>query len=70
MPPQLLLLAAVGVGLYAGVRWLKRSAEAIAEDLQRQHAEARERTRATDAKDLGVLEFDPKSGTYRPQVRD
>jgi hypothetical protein len=64
--PQLVLFAALGAGAYAGFRWLKKTAAAMASDIRAAEATARERQGAVAAKDLGTLEFDPKSGVYKP----
>jgi hypothetical protein len=68
--PQLALLAALGVGAYAGFRWLKRAAETISADMKTAEARVRERDAAGRLKDLGQLEYDPVSGLYRPIRRD
>jgi hypothetical protein len=66
--PQLVVLALIGAGLYAGYKWLSRelrraaeAAERAREELQRRAAEA-----AGGPKDLGRLEWDEKAGVYRP----
>jgi hypothetical protein len=68
--PQLILLAAVGAGAYAGFRWLKRTAETMVGDMQRAEVEVRDRARARDARPLGTLEYDPQTGVYRPRRTD
>ena len=68
--PQLVLLAAIGAGAYAGYRWLKRTAEQMTAEMKAAEVEARERRGAAQAKDLGRLEYDPATGKYRPAVRD
>ena len=69
--PQVFLLAALGAGLYAGYRALLRAGEKMAAELKRSEDEVQQRTapRATGPqheKDLGTLEFDPRSGVYKP----
>ncbi len=64
--PQLILIAAVGAGAYAGYRWLKK----IASEMRAATVESRDRTTAAQAKDLGSLEYDPKSGVYKPINRN
>jgi hypothetical protein len=64
--PQLVLLAAVGAGAYAGYRWLRRTVEQMQADVKAAEVEMKERRGAAVAKDLGVLELDPTSGQYRP----
>jgi hypothetical protein len=58
--PQLVALAFIGAGLYAGYRWISGATEKIAEEVKRQT-----QPKVTE-KDLGTLEFDPKSGVYKP----
>lgn len=67
--PQLIALAVVGAGLYAGYRWVSRKmadAKAAAEraeaELRRQAAEA-----SVAPRNLGALELDPATGEYRPR---
>lgn len=55
--PHVLALVIVGAGLYAGYRWVSR---VIAKG--QQGGDGR-----TVAKDLGPLEYDAKSGVYRPR---
>jgi hypothetical protein len=59
--PQLIGLAFVGAGLYAGYKWLSK-------ELRRAREELRHRTsdRTGLPKDLGPLEWDEKLGVYRP----
>jgi hypothetical protein len=64
--PQLTILALVGAALYAGYRWLSRSNRAIAVRVRRTEDELRRRAAA---KDMGPLEYDPATGTYRPTRR-
>lgn len=68
--PQLVLLAAIGAGAYAGYRWLRRTAEQMQADLKAAEVEVRERAGATRAKDLGRLEYDQATGQYKPARRD
>ena len=70
--PQVLLLAALGAGLYAGYRALVRASVAMTAELKRSEDELRQRAAAqrpgrSDEKDLGTLEFDPRSGVYKPR---
>ncbi len=65
--PQLVVLAAIGAGLYAGYKALARAGARMAEDLKRSEQELRARAAANaGAKDLGTLEYDPMSGVYKP----
>jgi hypothetical protein len=63
---QLVVVALVGAGLYAGYRWLMRSAREVAAEVRRTEDELRARAGAPMAKDMGRLEYDPVSGVYRP----
>jgi hypothetical protein len=65
--PHLLFLAAVGAGAYAGYRVLKSTIAGLATQMEEAKVEVRERAKAKDARDLGVLEYDPQSGVYRPR---
>jgi hypothetical protein len=62
--PQIMALAFIGAGLYAGYRWVKGAASAVAEEIT-----SKSQTAASE-KDLGSLEFDPKSGVYKPVDRE
>jgi hypothetical protein len=64
--PQLVLLAAIGAGVYTGYRWLKRAAEQMQADMKAAEVAVRESRGAAKAKDLGALEYDPATGQYRP----
>lgn len=64
--PQLMVLALVGAALYAGYRWLSRSTREIAAEVRSTEDELRRRAAA---KDMGRLEYDPATGTYRPTRR-
>ena len=67
--PQIFALVLAGAGLYAGFKWVQRTLKG-AEDQARQR-EAELRAAATRAgvapKDLGTLEYDDKTGVYRPR---
>jgi len=70
VPPQLIILALVGAGVYAGYRWLTRAAREIAAEVRRAEDELRRRAAGGALeKDMGRLEFDPASGVYRPTQR-
>jgi hypothetical protein len=64
--PQVVLLAALGAGLYAGYRALLRASERFAEEIKRREEDLRTRAAGGAEKDLGTLEFDPMSGVYKP----
>jgi hypothetical protein len=68
---QLIALALVGAAVYAGYRWLWRPARLIVAEVRR--AEDGFRRAAAGrayAKDMGRLEYDPRTGVYRPTHRD
>jgi hypothetical protein len=66
--PQLVVLALVGAGLYAGYRWYARAAERLATEIKRSEEEMRRRAHVA-IKEMGKLEYDPASGVYRPSTR-
>ncbi|HRK17915.1 MAG TPA: hypothetical protein PK970_03080 [Hyphomicrobiaceae bacterium] len=64
--PQFLLFAAVGAGLYAGYRLVQKMGEDVVDAMARAEHEIRQRASSGQPKDLGRLEFDPRTGEYRP----
>lgn len=69
--PQVLLFAAIGAGLYAGYRFVQKIGEGVMDAMSRAEQEVAQRATATNMpKDLGRLEFDPRTGEYRPVRRD
>jgi hypothetical protein len=70
--PQLLMLAAIGAGVYLGAKWLGRKADEIMQQ-GRRRTEAEQRTasdRAGDARrppagDIPTLVQDPETGVYQ-----
>jgi len=64
--PQVIALALLGAGIYAGYRWLAHAARRMGEEMQRHEAELRGREAGRIEKDLGALEYDPSAGVYRP----
>ena len=70
--PQVILLAVLGAGLYAGIRALARVGEHVAAELKNREDALRQRAAAkaaTGSEDRSTLEFDPKSGVYKPADR-
>jgi hypothetical protein len=67
--PQFLALTFIGAGLYAGLRWVVRSMQEAAAELERARAAERAPADALRAKDLGTLVMDPASGVYHPARR-
>jgi hypothetical protein len=68
--PQVIALALLGAGLYAGYRWIARAAGEIGDGMRRAEDDLAQKARGRIEKDLGALELDPKSGVYRPAKRD
>ena len=68
--PQVIALALLGAGLYAGYRWLSRTTGEIAAQMQRAEEELGQRAAGRIEKNLGALEYDPATGVYRPVRRD
>ena len=64
--PQVIALALLGAGLYAGYRWFTRTAREIGAEMQRAEEELTQRASGRVEKNLGALEYDPVSGVYRP----
>ena len=62
--PQLIALAIVGAGVWAGLRWLKQSAR-VANGLKRNKDEQTVRNWDTE-NSLPTLKLDPETGIYRP----
>jgi hypothetical protein len=67
--PQLIVLALVGAGIYAGYRWIWRPARMIAAQVRRAEEDLRRAAGHASEKDMGRLEYDPVSGVYRPVRR-
>jgi hypothetical protein len=68
--PLFIGFALLGVGLYAGYRWFAQASEEIASEAKRAEADMlRGRQGKPLEKDLGVLEYDPATGVYRPANR-
>jgi type II secretory pathway component PulJ len=66
MVPQFVILALVGAGLYVGYRWLTQATQEITADVKRKEDDLRRRAAILE-KDMGVLEYDPATGVYRPK---
>lgn len=66
--PQVVALAVVGAGLYAGYKWASRQVGRMRTEARRAEEELRRRAAAArEPKDLGELEFDEVNGVYRPR---
>jgi hypothetical protein len=68
--PQVIALALLGAGIYAGYRWFTRAARQMALEMQRAEEEPRQGPAGRNEKNLGALEYDPAAGVYRPERRD
>ncbi len=69
--PQLIVLALVGAAIYAAYRWVWRPARLIVAEVRRAEDEMRRAAAGrAHAKDMGRLEYDPRTGVYRPTRRD
>jgi hypothetical protein len=69
--PQVIALALLGAGLYAGYRWVTRATRELADQMRRAEEELRQGASAGRIeKNLGALEYDPVAGVYRPVRRD
>jgi hypothetical protein len=67
--PQLIALALLGAGLYAGYRLVVRTKQVVT-DMRHAEDELRQRAAAASLeKDMGTLEYDPAAGVYRPARR-
>jgi hypothetical protein len=64
--PQVIALALLGAGIYAGYRWFAGAARRLGEELQRGDEELQRQPAGRIEKDLGALEYDPVAGVYRP----
>ena len=66
--PQLVILGLVGAGAYFGLKWLSKQSRQMAEAAERAAAEAASRRKAErEPRDLGTLELDPATGSYKPR---
>jgi hypothetical protein len=70
--PQVIALALLGAGLYAGYRWVTRATREIADQMRRAEEELRQEAASAGRieKNLGALEYDSAAGVYRPVRRD
>ncbi|MGE3066074.1 MAG: hypothetical protein AB7K67_10840 [Hyphomicrobiaceae bacterium] len=71
--PQVIAIAVLGAGLYAGYRWLTRAGGMLTAELNRAEEELRRRAARASGelveKDLGALEYDAEAGVYKPRQR-
>jgi hypothetical protein len=67
----LIVLALVGAAIYAAYRLDWRPARLIVAEVRRAEDEMRRAAAGRAyAKDMGRLEYDPRTGVYRPTHRD
>lgn len=64
--PQLVIAAMLGAGLYAGYRYIARTAQKMADDARRAQEDLMRQATGAVEKNLGNLEYDPGTGVYRP----
>jgi hypothetical protein len=64
--PQVVAAVLIGAGIAAGFKWIAKEMARAAEEARVAHKETGGRNVATAPKDLGALEWDAKSGVYRP----
>lgn len=64
--PQLIALAVMSAGVYAGYRWVSKQVRLMTEEAERRAQEAAARA---EPQDLGELEWDGDAGVYRPRNR-
>lgn len=64
--PQLMIAAVLGAGLYAGARFLARTAQRMADEARRAQEDLVRQATGAVEKNLGNLEYDPASGVYKP----
>lgn len=62
--PQLVAVALIGAGLYAGYRWVAQQIAHVKAEMERTEQEI-SRAAAREPRDLGALECD-SAGVYRP----
>ncbi len=68
--PQLVVVALLGAGLYAGYRFVARAAQRMAEEAKRAQEDLMRQASGAVEKNLGKLEYDPASGVYRPSKQN
>jgi len=62
--PQLIALALVGVGVYAGYKYVSKQLHHMADDAQRRAADDK---RTATPQEIGQLEWDAAAGVCRPR---
>ncbi len=64
--PQVVAAVLIGAGIAAGFKWIAKEMARAADAARVAHEDAGRGNVATAPKDLGTLEWDAKSGVYRP----
>ncbi len=67
--PQVVAAVLIGAGIAAGFKWIAKEMARAAEEARVAHERMGRRNVATAPKDLGALEWDAKSGVYRPATK-
>lgn len=65
--PHLVIAAVIGAGLFAGARFIARTAQRMAEEARRAQDDIVRQASGAVEKNLGNLEYDPVTGVYRPE---
>jgi hypothetical protein len=64
--PQVVAAVLIGAGIAAGFKWIAKEMARVADEARVAHRDTASRNVTTAPKDLGRLEWDAKSGVYRP----
>jgi hypothetical protein len=64
--PQIVVAVLIGAGITAGFKWIAREVVRAADEERVAHEKTGRDNLRSVPKDLGALEWDAKSGVYRP----
>ncbi len=67
--PQVVAAVLIGAGIAAGFKWIAKEMARAADEARVAHEKMSGRNVGTAPKDLGALEWDAKSGVYRPAAK-
>ncbi len=67
--PQVVAAVLIGAGIAAGFKWIAREMARAAEEMRVAQEKMAHRNVTAAPKDLGSLEWDAKSGVYRPATK-
>jgi hypothetical protein len=67
--PQVVAAVLIGAGIAAGFKWIAKEMARAADEARVAHGKMGHRNVSTAPKDLGALEWDAKSGVYRPATK-